>query len=101
MPFPSRSFIAALTGLCMTLASRAQEPGRFQMEREQPSISLSEASSNQQVAQSIAEQLRQSEQLHRYCVDVVFKGGTADLSGSVTDQLQREEVLRIVQGTPG
>jgi hypothetical protein len=58
-------------------------------------------SPNQAVANTIAEHLRQSGQLHRYNVDVSFRDGLVDLHGTVTDQLQREEVLRLVQGVPG
>jgi hypothetical protein len=53
------------------------------------------------MADTIAEQLRQSGQLRRYSIDIAYCDGTAALSGSVADQSQREEVLRIVQGVPG
>jgi hypothetical protein len=56
---------------------------------------------NQQTADTIAERLRQSGQLRQYHVDVVFKEGTAELRGSVTDEAQRQEALRLVQGVPG
>ncbi len=59
------------------------------------------AKSNQQMADRIAAQMRQSGHLHHYSVDVQFADGTADLSGTVDDQPQREEVLRLVQGLPG
>jgi BON domain len=57
--------------------------------------------SNQQVADVIAANLRQSGQLRHYSVDISYSAGTASLSGTVSDQSQREEVLRIVQGVPG
>jgi hypothetical protein len=53
------------------------------------------------MAEVIAGQLRQSGQLRGYTVDVVFRDGVAELSGTVADQPQREEVLRIVRGVPG
>jgi hypothetical protein len=56
---------------------------------------------NQQVADSIADQLRQCGQLRHYNVQIQFADGKAELSGSVADQTQHEEVLRIVQGVPG
>jgi hypothetical protein len=58
-------------------------------------------SNNQQMADTIAEQLRQSGQLRRYNIDIAYRDGTAELSGLVADQAQREEVLRLVQGVPG
>ncbi len=39
--------------------------------------------------------------LHGYDVEVAFQNGVARLTGTVADQPQREEVLRIVQGVPG
>jgi hypothetical protein len=101
MTFRSRFLSAAFFGLCMTLSSRAQEPGRFQLGQEQLLAPQSESLPNQRAAEAIADQLRLSAQLRHYCVEVVFKDGTADLSGNVADQSQREEVLRIVQGVPG
>ena len=56
---------------------------------------------NQEMANTIAEQLRQSGQLRSYTIDISFQDGTAELSGTVADQPQREEALRIVQGVPG
>jgi len=45
--------------------------------------------------------LRQSRQLRHYNIDIAFRDGVVDLNGSIVDQIQREEVLRIVQGVPG
>jgi hypothetical protein len=59
------------------------------------------ASSNQKMADTIAEQLRQNGQLRRYSIDIAYLDGAVELSGFVADQSQREEVLRIVQGVPG
>jgi hypothetical protein len=56
---------------------------------------------NQLMADAIANQLRQSGQLRNYLVNVSFAERTAVLTGSVADQPQRDEVLRIVQGVPG
>ena len=58
-------------------------------------------SANQRLADSIAEQLRQSGQLRHYNVQISYADGRAELNGSVADSMQREEVLRIVQGVPG
>jgi hypothetical protein len=56
---------------------------------------------NQQTADAIADHLRQNAQLRRYNLDVVCRDGTAWISGTVTEQAQREEVLRVVQGVAG
>ena len=97
----SRYFLAAVAGLWMSLPSLGQEPARLQVDREQTLTTASPLSTNQRTAETIAEQLRLSGQMHQYRIDVTFVGGTADVSGSVADQSQREEALRIVQGVPG
>jgi hypothetical protein len=53
------------------------------------------------MANTIAEYLSQSGHLRGYTIDIAYKNGTVELSGTVADQPQREEVLRIVQGVPG
>jgi hypothetical protein len=60
-----------------------------------------EPSANQKLADTIATHLRQSGQLHHFRIDIVFQDGTARLSGTIADQPQREEAVRIVQGVPG
>ena len=106
MTFRSRFTLAALVGVSLTptLATRAAEPAA-----EPPRLApvpvqvLSPAfvHPNQQTADSIADQLRQNGQLRHYNLDVVCRDGTAWVSGTVSDQPQREEVLRVVQGVPG
>jgi hypothetical protein len=101
-----RSLLAAALGLCMAhppaawSAEPPAEPGRFGFPAGEPLPALGR-SANQQTADTIAEHLRQSGQLRRYSVDVTFRDRTAELSGAVADQAQREEVLRIAQGVPG
>jgi hypothetical protein len=58
-------------------------------------------SPSQQLATTVAEQLRATAQLRHYAVDVSVRAGVVELTGSVADQAQREEVLRVVQGVPG
>jgi hypothetical protein len=77
----------------MSLPLSGQEPARLQVE---PGLSA-----NQTLADTIAEHLRQSGQLRNYRINVVFQDGIAELSGTVADQPQREEALRLVQGVPG
>jgi len=63
--------------------------------------SLSVPLSNQEVAESIAARLRQSGVLQHYDVDIRFRDGAAELTGSVADAGQHDQVLRLVQGVPG
>jgi len=53
------------------------------------------------MAETIALQLRQSGHLKSYLIDISFHDKTAVLSGTVNDQIQKDEALRIVQGVPG
>jgi hypothetical protein len=77
------------------------EPGRLNAVPGQPLHASDQQSVNQQLANTIASQLRMSGQLQRYAVEIRVEKGTAELTGQVASQLQREEVLRIVQGVPG
>ncbi len=61
----------------------------------------SAASPGQQLADAVAGQLRQGGLLKNYRIDVSVSGGTVELTGSVSDQSQREEATRLVQGVPG
>ena len=97
----ARGLVAAAVGLGMAQTLTASEPGRLDVRAGQtvsPRIGLP---ANQQIANTIAEHLRQSGQLRNYNVDIAFQNGTAELTGNVADQAQREEALRIVQGVPG
>jgi hypothetical protein len=94
-----RSLLAATVGLCVALPLSAQEPGRFAVERGR---SLPpQQTANEQLANTIGEHLQQSGRLHHYTVDLAVHDGVVVLTGTVIDQPQREEVLRIVQGVPG
>jgi hypothetical protein len=72
----------------------AGEPPRLGL----PALNISES---QRLADTIVAHLQQSGQLHHYRVDVLARGGDVELTGTVADQHQREEVLRLVQGVPG
>jgi hypothetical protein len=82
--------------LAATGAARGQEglaePGR---------LDLQPVSVNQQLATSIAERLRHNAMLKQYRVDVAVVDGVAELTGSVADAAQRDEVVRTVQAVPG
>jgi len=101
MTVRSRCLLAAVVGVWLAPTLPAAEPGRLSVEPGKPLASQQQPSPNQQIANTIADQLRQSGQLRNYTVDVAFHGATAELSGIIADQPQREEVLRIVQGVPG
>jgi hypothetical protein len=81
----------------MALPLPGQEPRRLELEGRQ---SLAQ-SPNQQIADKIAETLRQNGQLRHYDIDVVVHSGTVTLSGTVADEPQRDEVLRMAQGASG
>lgn len=101
MSVRSRFLAAAVLGLGVTSAAWAQEPAPFGVDRSQSLAARAGVSENQRVANTIAHHLRHSGQLHKYQIDIAFQSGVADLSGTVADQMQREEALRIVQAIPG
>jgi hypothetical protein len=94
-------WIAAAVGLWMAQPLPAQEPSRLGVEPGQALPARIQPSPNQQIADKIVEHLQQCGQLRHYTVHVAFQGGTAELTGAVADQMQREQTLRIVQGVPG
>jgi hypothetical protein len=94
-----RCLVAAALGLCASQLP-AQEPGRLGLEKA-PSLSVAPRSANQQLADAVARAIRQSGQLHGFHIDVVCQGGLVEVSGTVVDQPQHEELLRLIQGVPG
>ncbi len=56
---------------------------------------------NQQVAEQIAANLRNSGQLHGYKIGVKFQDGTAWLRGTVTSERQLQSALRVAASTAG
>jgi hypothetical protein len=89
----SRFWLAVVLGVGVAPPLGATEPARLNMP-----LGLS---ADQQIANTIAGHLRQSGQLKHYSIDITFQNGLAELTGQVTDQQQREEAIRIVQGVPG
>jgi hypothetical protein len=92
---------AALIGLALvgSQAAQAADPCHFTL---RPITPIAPASGdNQKLADAVAAQLRQSALLHDYGVDVAASSGTVELTGTVADQHQREEVVRLAQGVPG
>lgn len=101
MTLPSRRMLAMAVGLWMAHPVLAQEPPRIQVEPSRTVEIRQEISGNQKVANAIADHLRQSGRLRHYKIDVDFQNGTAVLNGTVADQMQREQAIRLVQGVPG
>jgi BON domain len=101
--FRTRHLLAALVGvsLTQTLAARAAEPAPRLAAVPGSTLPAAFVHPNQKTADTIAEHLRQDGQLRHYDLDVVCRDGTAWISGTVTEQSQREEVLRSVQAVPG
>ena len=96
MSFRTRTTLAVAMGLSLAQALFAQQPNAINLAAPQPNVSP-----NQLIADSIADSLRQSGQLRNYRIDVTVDAGTALLTGTVEDQPQRDEALRIIQGIPG
>lgn len=57
--------------------------------------------SNQQLADNVAQTLRQSARLRHFRVDIQAVEGTVELKGQVTDASQRDEAVRLTKAVPG
>lgn len=92
----------ALMGLSLVSGRSvwAGEPARLGLPSVSP-IPAVQVDSPQKLADAIAAQLQQAGTLQHYTVDITVKAGVVELTGSVTDQPQRDEVIRLVQGVPG
>jgi hypothetical protein len=99
--FLSRTLLSVALGLSVAHSLPAQQPSALGLESDRSVAPQLEISPNQQIANTIVANLRQSGQLRQYTIDVSVDAGTATLTGNVADQPQREEALRIVQGVPG
>jgi hypothetical protein len=90
-----RSVLAAALGLWLAQLLPQQAAGQGSASRS------ADTSANQQLADRIVTQLRQSPLLQRYHIEVVVEEGTVDLAGQVSDPAQRDEVLRVVRSLAG
>jgi len=99
--FRIRTLIAAAAGLWLAFPLPGQEPARLDVDPGPALAPRAAVSADQALANSIAEQLRQSGQLHQYRININVQNGAAELTGTVVDQPQHEEALRLVQGVPG
>lgn len=101
MRLRSRFWSAAAAGLWMASTAASQEPVRLSLDGN-PAASLPEVTqTNQEMAERIVQQLRQSGQLRDYCIDVTYSQGQVELTGRVRDHAQREQAVRMVQGMVG
>lgn len=57
--------------------------------------------SNQQLADAVAQGLKQSARLQRFHIDIQVGDGHVQLTGRVSDAGQREEALRLARAVPG
>lgn len=107
MTVRSSSLMAAAVGLWLAnplsppAFGQGGEPARLGVPPGPALAASAEGSANQQLAETIAADLRQSARLRHYHVDVAVEDGVVELTGQVTDPAQRAEVLRIVHGVPG
>jgi hypothetical protein len=89
--------LAAAAGLWFSSLGLAQPPARLPV----GSPTNASLSSDQKTANTIAERLAQAPQLRGYQVDIVVVNGTVELTGALSQDAQREDIVRIARGTPG
>ena len=97
MTFHSRYLLAAALGLWIAHPLPGQEPARLSVERGSPLALRPDVAANQRMADTIAEHLRLGGQLRHYNIDIAFQNGAAELTGTVADQSQREEAIRLAR----
>jgi hypothetical protein len=95
---PIRFPLAFVLGVCVLHPSAG---GAAEPPSPGPSQLSIAPSPNQRIADAIAAQLRDSGVLRHYDVDIACREGAVELTGSVADAGQREQVVRLVQGVPG
>jgi hypothetical protein len=100
MRFPIIGALVVGSGLALGGVTQAgSEPARLGL-TPADALPTRPAAQNQKIADNIARHLVQSGSLRQYTIDITYSDRTAVLTGTVTDQAQREEVLRVVQGQP-
>jgi hypothetical protein len=97
--FRARYLLAAVAGMGLARVAWAQEPARLSLEKAQAPVTG--AHSNQEIADGIAQQLRQNANLRQYNIDISVKGSTVELYGNVGDVKQREQAQKIAMSAPG
>ena len=92
--FRIRYLLTGALGLWLAHPAAADEPGKLSVKQSQVLAPTQEMSANQEVANTIADHLRQNGQLRHYNIHVVFQNGSAELTGSVTDSTGRSAADR-------
>ena len=90
--------LAAAAGLWLSSLGYAQEPARLPAGPEPSAPAAVQA--DQGLADAIADRLGRTPNLHGFQVEVAVINGAAELTGTVTDDAQRDEILRIAQSVP-
>jgi hypothetical protein len=93
--------MTATLGLGLVGALMGQEPARLGVDHGQAVKPKPVQSTNQQIADAVVEQLRNSAHLQGYKIDISFQSGMAEVEGAVSNQMQHDEAIRIVQSVPG
>ena len=101
MKLRAHYFLAAVAGVGMSSAARADEPSRLPLNQPQTRVAAVAAGTNQQVAERIAQQLRKQPGLRQYSIDIAVKDGVVELHGNVGDIKQREQAQQIAMSTIG
>jgi len=98
---PSRYLLTAALGLGLIQALPGQEPGPLGVAGGQAVPPKAVTSANQQLADTIADQLRHSALLQGYVIDISVQGPNVRLTGALSTQQQKDEAIRVVRGVPG
>ena len=77
-----------------------QEPSRLQLSPSGIAGAVN-TSSNQHLADAIADKLNQSPRLKHFRVNITVQDGEAELAGTVLNHGQRAEVVQLAQAVPG
>jgi hypothetical protein len=101
-----RTFLAALgIGLSATLAARADEPALPPPSPEPGLLGLPETPpavpGNQDLANAIANRLRQAGTLKNFQIEITVKNGVVEIDGRVASAVQQAEVFNLVATVPG
>jgi hypothetical protein len=95
----ARLLLAGIAGLGLSLPAWAQEPARLSLDNSQATATA--VLDNQQVADGIAQKLRQNPSLKQFNIDISVKDGTVVLMGNVGDAKQRNLAQEIAMSAPG
>lgn len=101
MTCQTRFLLATGVGLALGQLLTAAEPARLGVKQGDPVPRNAAPVSNQQVADAIAQKLRECPQVQGFKIDILYQNGTAQLTGCVGNMQQRLEVNRLVRSVAG